>query len=337
MMSRTVGGRIMVRDDAGVERAMAKFESDEAPDLTHPVTAGALARLRSAAAMRDRGSVRFATVLTVLAAALIVPSTIFGVVLAARWLRMPPLALVMVLMCGVAVCVGALMFILPRIAAGAVAARADLIADALLRMRRCAACGYPLAADAEPDDGYHTCSECGATWSDRRLGETIAPNGPRDMAVAFRAMLGLSAACRSRRFDDAGRPYADLPQLTHMRSPKMPGDRQVMRATWPLIALCGVMVPSGILFLLFGAFLARGSVSIWLSVACFVVAAVAAPLAIIWSLVTTRSRARLVLFRHRICPACRQRLTRSGAMLHCAACAATWRRPLRKVVGGESR
>lgn len=321
-----MGAKITLRDDAGVERTIATFESEGAPDLTHPETMGALARLRSAATQRHGAPLRNATILTVLLAILIVPGLIFGSIYFARRMLLPPWAMLGTMLTSVLVATGAMITVLPRVSARAAAARADLIADALLRLRRCAACGYPLAADAEPGDGEHRCSECGALWNDKRLGSTVVPDGPPQFKMSFKALLGLSAACRSKLRDDAGRPYGELPRLTHMNMPKVPGDRAALRATWPFTLLFALGMMSGILLIIVGAILLRGSVAAFLGIGCLAAGIGCAPLAIIWAHQSQKRTGRRALLARRICIACRQRLRRDGEMLHCSACDATWRR-----------
>jgi hypothetical protein len=331
LMSRAVRAGIPIVDDAGVERTLATFRSDPAPDLAHPATQGSLARLRSAASERASGPVLRWLIALIVTSAVVMPAIILSAVFLVRTLRLPPWWIFVVLALAAGVAVGASLTILPRISARALAGRADLMADALLRMGRCAACGYPLAADAVPDDHIHRCSECGATWNDARLGKEVVPDGAPEYSTSFTSLLSMSAANRSQKRDDAGRRYAELPRVSHTRLPKLPGDQAVRRATmWPVMVFV-IAIPLGVLTALSSLLIAKSTQSLALAIAVAAVALVMTPLLVFWSTRTQIRLTRRVLLKRRCCLACRQRLVRQGEMLHCDACDATWKRPARKV------
>ncbi len=329
MMGRAIGTRIAVRDDAGTDRTIATFEHEEIPDLTNPVTAGALARLRSEASGRRGGRQQLAIALTVITAMTVVPGVIVGAVHLSRMTRQPPWILGLLLVFAVGVSVAAMTFILPRIVARGSAGNADLIADALLRMRRCAACGYPISVDAEPSGAPHSCSECGATWNAGRIGAAPVANGPRSTRTAFLASLAFSAACRSKARDDAGRLFAEPPQLQYVNMSKLPGDDVMRRTLWLPITLVVLGIVVTMLLLLVGVVHVRLRIPPWAFVATLGIVFAGLPLAIIVGVRRQMDRGRRTLLRIRRCIACRQRLRREGPLLRCAACDATWRRPSR--------
>jgi hypothetical protein len=329
VMGRSFGARLLIRDDAGVERRLAAFESEETPDLADPITAGALARLRSEAATRGGGGARWAIAMTMLTVAAIVPTTIFGTIILVRQLRAPPWILFAMLFLAVGATVGVMFVLLPRIAARGAAATADLVVDALLRMRRCAACGYPLAHDATPRDGLHVCSECGAGWRESRFGPTQARGGDPRTASTFRAVLGLSAVHFGRSADDAGRRYGPPPQPRHMRMPRMRGDRLLQKSLRPVLLLLIVGIVTAIVLLITAAVLLRDVVPGWVLGSVLSLGAAIVPTWILLALRSDQRRTRYVLLRQRSCIACRQRLERRGERLHCPACDATWNRPVR--------
>lgn len=326
LFGRAAMSGIPIVDDAGVPRTLVRFGPEPAPDFTHPMTQGSLARLRSAAAARPRSPVIRWMVVLIVTSAVMMPTVVMGSVMLARWARLPPWALIGVLIGAVAVALGFALLVLPRLASRAMASRADLMVDALLRLRRCAACGYLLAADAEPNDGVHRCSECGATWNDARLGSVVVPDGEPKYSMSFAALLGVSAANRSRRTDDAGRLYAGPPRLSHSNMPKLPGDRHVWRATRGWLLFFVFSIPSGILMLLGAGLLLSASVNPTIPALMAMYALLVAPAAIISSLRNQRSLTRRALLCWRRCLACRGRLKRDGDTLHCPMCEATWKR-----------
>lgn len=329
MMGRAIGTHIVVRDDAGTDRTIATFDHEEIPDLTSPVTAGSLARLRSAASGRRGGRQQIAIVLTVLTAMTLVPGVIFGTVYLGRMTRQPPWSLGMLMILAVGASVAAMTFILPRIVARGSAGNADLLADALLRMRRCAACGYPIVGEIEPSGAPHTCSECGATWNAGRIGAVEVPNAPRSTRTAFLASLAFSAACRSRARDEAGRLFGEPPHLQHVNMSKLPGDDMMRRTLWLPIAMVVAGIVVAMFAILAGAIYLRIRIPPWAFIAILSSTFAVLPLAIIVGVRRQVLRGRRILLRIRRCVACRQRLRREGPLLRCAACDATWRRPSR--------
>lgn len=324
LLGRAVGAKIPIRDDAGAERTLATFQRGETPVADHRVVAGALARLRSEAAPRSGGTVRLAAVLITVVAALVVPGLVFGSITIWRLRALPPWALLGLLLSAVVSSVMVLGTVIPRIAARSLLSRADLVADALLRMRRCASCGYPLEADDRPGDGLVTCSECGATWRESRVGPEGAPSDPEASPTGFEGLLMASASCRSRRRDAAGRPWAEPPRLPHS-SLSLPGDRAVSRRTIGFVLGVALSAPAAVVLAVLGI-LAWVRWSPWWTLAPVSGAAIA--ILLLGHLAgRIAGRTMRVLLAYRRCPACRQRLRRDGALLRCDACDATWDRP----------
>lgn len=318
--------RIVGPDDEGIEREIASLSWGDVPDIRHPVAQGELARLRSAAATQA-GSFPWASLIV----GVLLPLTLVGggslaIVLGLRALGVPPILRVLALFPGVFAAVFAIIWINSLLQAARIGRVKSLVIDALLRMRRCAACGYPLDPSTARGQERVRCPECGAAWSLARLGAELVPAATRPSAGMARAALFLSALCRSRRVDDRGRRYASNPlshDAAHSSTRRSLGTLLALLPWLLLLAASPVLCGAGTYLLLsrfgptLGATLAVATVIV--ATAGVVVATVRRALRV----------SRTQQLRRRACLACDQRLRREGEMLVCTRCDGAWRRATR--------
>lgn len=311
-------------DDTGVERAIATFESGDAPDLRHPVARGALARLRSEAATQRPGRLGIYTFITIIGITAISVGVPFGLIYAMRSFRLPPWGLV-----GIAPVFMGMIFAFVALSSvmmgRGLGAGVHLIVTALLRMGRCAACGYPIDAIPADGDGKLRCPECGAGWRDDRIGREAVPSLKRSLAVFARSSIVSSAMCRTRQRDDRGRLFQAI-SLTHFGSDKVRrgmkraslGARPWIAALVATVVLCIACCIATLVYV--------KSVAVAISVGGIVVIGVVLVILLNTRVVQITRHRQL---RSRICLACEQRLRREGDMLICTQCDGAWRRPKR--------
>lgn len=323
------GAHLETPDADGVERRLAGADAEEVPDPRHPLSQGALARLRSEALERPRVS-RLPTALGIVVVSIVCPASVVGAALAARHLRLPPWGTMSVVVGTIALGSAVLVLALPRLVASSLRDRADLLARLLLRLRRCPSCGYPLAADAVADDRRIGCSECGAAWSTEWLGPQVVPGVVGSPRTIFRMLCSSSLQVRRGRRDDAGRPYALPVSLHNSMQCALPGDAVMRRAQWPvLFLLLGFIltIVATILAVIWMAVHRRLGTGAAITIAVVVIALTLA--AVFAGERRAGARARAELIRRRICPACRQRLRREAEGLRCSCCDARWNRQRR--------
>ncbi len=78
--------------------------------------------------------------------------------------------------------------------------REKAVADVLVALHRCGACGYALRKDGAENDGCIVCSECGAAWHARRL-KAIAADAPAVFVEVERTLRSHEQSNR-REHDD---------------------------------------------------------------------------------------------------------------------------------------
>jgi predicted RNA-binding Zn-ribbon protein involved in translation (DUF1610 family) len=259
----------------------------------------------------------------VLASATIIPGTLIGVVRTVHAAKLPAVMFMMLLLIAATGSVVVLIATLQRIMLRAILSRADLVTDAVLRIGRCAACGYPLASDAHPTDGVQHCAECGAVWRDERVGRSVVPSAKPGSRHFFAAFLLASAMVRSSARDDAGRHFSRPPRASHGKL-VLPGEREINRALW--LHLVGIIASSTVIPLaVIVALVTLGSQLGSVGVSLVIVASViAVPLLILAIVKHYQREADRVLLRLRLCIACRQPLALTNELLVCPACDATW-------------
>lgn len=284
---------------------------------------GALAWLRAEAAARSAGWPRVAGFVGVVAMmAVFVPIALS--LLLARRAGLPPYSIFLIIPVGVLLMILAGSWIVGALTARAIAPTADLVRDAILRMRRCPSCGYALGADAS-QEGEVVCPECGAAWAARSLGRFGVAQAEAGEAMSIRQIIHAAAGHRSRRRDAAGRPYGSI-LLAQRREPNQRW-RDVLwararRAEWIGVASLVALFAGGVL----AAFAAPGRGGAATALLTL------PPLGfIVFLLVLLRVRRMLdrVRLRVRRCLACESRLRPDGDRLRCDACAAVWPRPER--------
>lgn len=318
--------RLAAADDAGVERTIATFQSGDIPDIHHHVARCALARLRSEAATRRLGSPRLYVALStslIVALACAVP---VGLVLAMRFLRVAPIWVMLGMIPGFAIMFGLTVLTSSTLMGRGLGESVSLIIDAILRMGRCASCGYPMGAVHDEGDGFQQCPECGATWRAERIGREPVPAAIGGVAARARGMIVMAAMCRSRRRDARGRIFEPLTFFQVTDGDVRMRRRTVERAARPLVALSILIPIAGVAASVGVALWLRASWWTLALVMLTVVAAIGALVALVRH--SARRTIRLEL-RVRLCPACYHRLRREGDLLTCAGCDGAWLRPTR--------
>lgn len=312
--------RLRIADEEGTERELAEFGGGDVPDRRDPVFLGALAWLRAEAATRRAGWPRVAAlIVAILAIASVAPLAALAV--GVRRFGLPPYFLVL----GLPVfgfLVAALTVNVAAVLTGrALAECADLVRDAMLRMRRCPACGYPFHLGMEGSTDRARCSECGAVWASQRLGRLGPASGGQLEPSRVRQILFTAAGCRSRRRDAAGRRYGPM-FLTQRREESLRWRSVIQgrarRSEWFAVGMLLGSIAAGMALAML---LPRGVLTVFLLITGIVVGLVVF-LVLIAAMRRRIDRMRLRLKR---CLACEGRLRRERDRLHCAACEATWK------------
>jgi hypothetical protein len=321
-----LGAMLPIRDDAGVERRLLGLDAPSLPDPEHARVQASCARLRVAAALTPR-EWDIAGTLGVIGGVVVVPILTAGGIMVARLYRMPFWAQGLALVLGIALSGWILARAINWSLSRSMRSRVTLLADAFLAARWCPCCGYPLAGREAQGSDLVACSECGAAWRSERLGAIVVPTGAPRARTAFRAFLHASANARRISHDDGGRPFVPVPAMHPSVALKLPGTEAISSArTWidlPLaLALVALAAAALVLFIA------------WMNEAiAAVVAGVGIALCvgggatvIPFGTNLARRAERHALIRRRVCPACRQRLRRSGTTMRCRACDAQWSR-----------
>lgn len=320
--------RIVAPDDAGIERELAALSWGDVPDVRHPIARGELARLRSRAATGAEGFPWLSLFVGVLLPIVLVGGGSVALILGLRSLGYPPIVLVLALFPAVFAEVFAIIWVNSFLQARRIGRVKSLVIDALLRMRRCASCGYPLDPTSARGQALVRCAECGAAWALDRLGPELVPGAPRPSASTARAALFLSSLCRSRRIDDRGRRFAPDPMQHAATGQGHALDQRLglLMSLLPwllLLAAAPVLCAVGTFLLLSRFGLSPGSVAA-------VVGAILAAGTIIVATVRHAARvSKVQQLRRRSCLACEQRLRREGELLVCRRCDGAWLRPKR--------
>jgi hypothetical protein len=320
-----LGRHLSVRDDAGVERTLNGLDVDDVPSLEEPAVQGALAELRSRV-MATRRPVVVSSIVTVVVAALLMPGLAVATVFLVRSAGLVPWQVILAMLAALVVGMAGVFTIVPRISARSLAPRAGAAADFLLRLRRCPACGYPLRADAIPDDGRTACSECGALWNDARLGVRFVPSDPESSPVQFRMTVAASLATRGSTKDAAGRFYAPPSQSPTYR---LPGDDLLSTVHRRQLALLALGLASAIAAgVVVAHATATGVIPRPVGVTTIVAIVGLVVLLVVRTSTGIRRRTERTLLDRGICLACRQPLRKDGALLRCGSCPATWKAPI---------
>jgi hypothetical protein len=324
-----MGALLPIRDDAFVERRLLGLDAPSLPDPEHATVQAACARLRVAAAGMPRRP-DFVGMLAAVAGIALVPVLTIGGIMVARLYRMPFWAQGLALVLGIALSGWILARAINWSLSRRLRSRAPLLAQAMIAMRWCPCCGYPLAGRAAAGSDLVACSECGAAWRAARLGAIVVPAAEPRRRLAFRAFLHASANARKLSRDDGDQPFVPVPAMHPSVALKLPGAEAISRARTTLdlsLALLLVALAAGGLAMFIGWMNERLSlvfVAPGIALCIGVGAAV-----IVLGTDRARSAERRALLRRRICLACRQRLRRSGSLLVCAACDARWKCPPR--------
>ncbi|MFO0827935.1 MAG: hypothetical protein U0572_07260 [Phycisphaerales bacterium] len=307
-----------------MERDIATFACGDVPDVRDPAARGVLARIRSEAASRKLGSPRLYVARTVATAIVFGSGFPMAFVLGMRSLRVAPIVGLLIFIFALAGGGLVSVWLAMRAAGLSVGSALELVVAALLRMARCASCGYPIDASAADANGLVRCPECGAAWRADRIGRESVPPAPPASATMARSAIVSSALARTRRRDDRGRPWSDssLPWSDGGASTRWRD--LVSRPLWPSMLLaCGLIVGGlGLAIVILAQ--SAGAVSA-------VVAAAAIFLLLLAAGIVTLARAKRETIRRRLrirsCLACACRLRRDGDFLVCTRCDAAWRHP----------
>jgi hypothetical protein len=314
-------------DATGAEVEIANFRAGDAPDLRHPVARGALARLRSRAASERRPGARAAAIALVIAMSTMFAMAPAGVILLTRSLRLPPYMQFGLLFGGIALAIGSIGFVSTRLLRRSLGTGVELVVDAILRMGRCASCGYPLDAIPDGGDGVQRCPECGASWRSALIGREAVPSAEGQNATLARGTIVMSAMSRSRRRDDRGRPFEPLTFFHVADEETRRRRRTIERAARPSVILA-VVTPITIVLACMGTLVlvAPGPVAL-VGIGLLVAGG-----ALSMFVLVARSARRTIYLelRRRMCPACYCRLRREDDMLVCTRCEGAWKRPPRR-------
>lgn len=319
-LSRVTGS---IEDDAGVVREIAEFSALDAPEISHPIARGELARLRSAAADRSRSSSRFLYhSLVAFFPGILLPAIFVGAVFMARSLRLSPLFQIAMLVPSIVVGIGAIIVCTSRTQTWTLHHTIDLVRDALLRMGRCASCGYALEHPERDTGSIIRCAECGAAWNDRRVEDHRVPNAAPGRVRMVRAAIWASAACRTRRRDDRGRPFQQQSRL-YLSPESQAVDKAERSMRGRTIGFAAIVLSGGAGTIAALTLIKSPLTSIVIVLALSIGFGVTA----IRFLRRSERLLRARRLRYRICLACGGRLRRNGAYLECAACDGAWLRP----------
>lgn len=295
----------------------------EVPDRRDPIVLGALAWLRAEAAARRAGWPRVA-VFASLVAMMALFALIASALVLTRRAGLPPYSIFLIMPVGVLLMILAGSWIVGALTARALAPTADLVRDAILRMRRCASCGYALGADPA-NEGEVVCPECGAAWAARSLGRLGVAQAGAEQAMAMRHIMHTAAGHRTRRRDAAGRPYGPVTLAQRRESDQRWRDILWARARRVELAAFAMLAASfavAVAVVVGDELHAARAFVVLLTPTIGVVSLVA-----IFALVRRRlDRERI---RVRRCLACEYRLRRHGDLQRCDACDAVWPRPTR--------
>ncbi|MDZ4828791.1 MAG: hypothetical protein SGJ09_01160 [Phycisphaerae bacterium] len=311
-------------DDTGVEREIASFAAGDVPDLRHPVARGALARLRSTAATQRFGWPRAYNAVTIAVIVVVCASGPALVFAWMRWFRLPPIWLFFTLIPALGATIFCLVALSSVMAGRALGAGVHLIATALLRMGRCASCGYPLDAIPADVDGILRCPECGAGWRGDRVGREAVPGVKPSLASFARSSIVLSAMCRTRQRDDRGRPFQAIAMTQLGADSTQRAKRRVTLGAWKWIVAMVLTILACVALCVIALLFIKTMAAV-LPIFGLVVIGVLTLIAInARSERITRERQ----LRSRMCLACEQRLRSEGNMLVCTRCEGAWTRPL---------